>query len=602
MDNITEKPKNRTKAEKGADLKKIYEDAFPDLNVGEIVKGRIVRSVANGAIIDLGLKSEAFLSLDEFSSTDEVIEGQEILVLLESLENKEGAPIISKKKADFQIAWNVFEEKLTNADTIPAKVLKKVKGGLIVDIMSQEAFLPGSQIDVKPIYNFDSLIGKTFEVKILSLNPQKNNIVVSRRVILEAKINEARARIFANVKVGDTVDGTVASIADFGVFVDIDGVDALLHISDLSWNKVVHPKEVVNIGDKIQVKILGLDPETFRITVGRKQLEKHPWEEIEKKYSIGSKVRGHVASLAEYGAFVELEPNIEGLIHISEMSWTRMVHHPSQILKIGDIVEAIVLNIDRDNRRISLGLKQALPDPWSVMEERFQIGQKVSGHVTSLKMFGAFVEIEPGIEGLIRNQDLSWTKRVHHPREVLKRSQKIEAIILDIDKENRQLALGYKQTKEDPFYRFSTEFKVGDVISGRIVELARLGIIVSLPHGIEGYVPRSQLVNKFQNKEEGEGEVSKYQVGENVELKIAYFDFDTRKIGLSEKALFTTDVAREEEVVVEVEKVKPRRGRKRVRSEREEALEEEMKAGGVKFTFEDHLDDDSKQIRGRRRK
>jgi small subunit ribosomal protein S1 len=602
MDNITEKPKNRTKAEKGADLKKIYEDAFPDLNVGEIVKGRIVRSVANGAIIDLGLKSEAFLSLDEFSSADEVIEGQEISVLLESLENKEGAPIISKKKADFQIAWNVFEEKLTNADTIPAKVLKKVKGGLIVDIMSQEAFLPGSQIDVKPIYNFDSLIGKTFEVKILSLNPQKNNIVVSRRVILEAKINEARARIFANVKVGDTVDGTVASIADFGVFVDIDGVDALLHISDLSWNKVVHPKEVVNIGDKIQVKILGLDPETFRITVGRKQLEKHPWEEIEKKYSIGSKVRGHVASLAEYGAFVELEPNIEGLIHVSEMSWTRMVHHPSQILKIGDIVEAIVLNIDRDNRRISLGLKQALPDPWSVMEERFQIGQKVSGHVTSLKMFGAFVEIEPGIEGLIRNQDLSWTKRVHHPREVLKRSQKIEAIILDIDKENRQLALGYKQTKEDPFYRFSTEFKVGDVISGRIVELARLGIIVSLPHGIEGYVPRSQLVNKFQNKEEGEGEVSKYQVGENVELKIAYFDFDTRKIGLSEKALFTTDVAREEEVVVEVEKVKPRRGRKRVRSEREEALEEEMKAGGVKFTFEDHLDDDSKQIRGRRRK
>jgi small subunit ribosomal protein S1 len=602
MDNITEKPKNRTKAEKGADLKKIYEDAFPDLNVGEIVKGRIVRSVANGAIIDLGLKSEAFLSLDEFSSADEVIEGQEISVLLESLENKEGAPIISKKKADFQIAWNVFEEKLTNADTIPAKVLKKVKGGLIVDIMSQEAFLPGSQIDVKPIYNFDSLIGKTFEVKILSLNPQKNNIVVSRRVILEAKINEARARIFANVKVGDTVDGTVASIADFGVFVDIDGVDALLHISDLSWNKVVHPKEVVNIGDKIQVKILGLDPETFRITVGRKQLEKHPWEEIEKKYSIGSKVRGHVASLAEYGAFVELEPNIEGLIHVSEMSWTRMVHHPSQILKIGDIVEAIVLNIDRDNRRISLGLKQALPDPWSVMEERFQIGQKVSGHVTSLKMFGAFVEIEPGIEGLIRNQDLSWTKRVHHPREVLKRSQKIEAIILDIDKENRQLALGYKQTKEDPFYRFSTEFKVGDVISGRIVELARLGIIVSLPHGIEGYVPRSQLVNKFQNKEEGEGEVSKYQVGENVELKIAYFDFDTRKIGLSEKALFTTDVVREEEVVVEVEKVKPRRGRKRVRSEREEALEEEMKAGGVKFTFEDHLDDDSKQIRGRRRK
>jgi small subunit ribosomal protein S1 len=597
--NITTKSNSRGKAEKGVNLKKIYDDAFPELNVGEIVKGRVVRNMANGVIIDLGLKSEAFLPLDEFSSTDEIVEGQEISVLLESLENKEGVPIISKRKADFQIAWNAFEEKLRSAETMRAKVLKKVKGGLIVDLMSQEAFLPGSQIDVKPVFNFDALIGQTLDVKILSLNPAKNNIVVSRRAILEEKINAARQRVFSTVKIGDVIKGTVTNIADFGVFVDIDGVDALLHISDLSWDKVVHPKEVVNVGDKIQVKILDLDPETFRITVGRKQLEKHPWEEVEQRYAIGTKVKGTVNALAEYGAFIELEKNIEGLIHVSEMSWTRMIHHPSQILRVGEMVEAVVLNIDRDNRRISLGLKQAFPDPWSVIEEKFQIGQKVNGRVLSLKTFGAFVEIEPGIEGLIRNVDLSWTKRVRHPREIVKKNQKIEALILEIDKENRQMTLGLKQTKEDPFYRLSTEFKVGDEIKGRIVELARLGIIVSLPHNIEGYVPRSQLISKFVKKEdEKEGETSKYQVGDNIDLKIAYIDLEMRRIGLSEKALLSAEPVKEAEKIVP-EKVKTRRPRRKVIVEQEESEEEPR--GSVKFTFEDHLEDKSK-IKGKRSK
>ncbi len=596
--NITNKSSSRAKAEKGVTLKKIYDEAFPTLNVDEIVKGRIVRVVANGVIVDLGLKSEAFLPLDEFPANEPPVEGNEISVLLESIENREGVPIISKKKADFQIAWNAFEDKLKANETIQAKVMKKVKGGLIVDIMSQEAFLPGSQIDVKPVFNFDALIGQTLDVKILSLNPAKNNIVVSRRVILEAKINEARQRVFSTIKVGDIVEGTVTNIADFGVFVDIDGVDALLHISDLSWDKVVHPKELVNVGDRLQVKILNLDPETFRITVGRKQLEKHPWEEIEQKYSIGSKVKGTVSALAEYGAFIELEKNIEGLIHISEMSWTRNIHHPSQLLKVGDVVDAVVLNIDRDNRRISLGLKQAFPDPWSVIENKYQVGQKVEGHVISLKNFGAFIEIEAGIEGLIRNQDLSWTKRVRHPREVVKKNQKIDAIILEIDKENRQMALGLKQTKEDPFYRLSTEFKVGDQISGRIVELARLGIIVSLPHGIEGYVPRSQLISKFVKKEdEKEGETTKYQVGDNIDLKIAYIDLDMRKIGLSEKALLAPEVIEEEEPVVE--KTKPRRPRRKVVAQEEEIAEDIRES--ARFTFEDHLEDISK-IKGKGKK
>ncbi|MCX8015470.1 MAG: 30S ribosomal protein S1, partial [candidate division WOR-3 bacterium] len=514
----TEKPK------KGENSGKIYDYVFPDLQVGQIVKGRIIRKIANGVMVDIGLKSEAFLSYDEFKNADEISEGDEVAVLLESLENSEGVPVISKRKADVKIAWSVFEEKMNASEPISAKVLRKVKGGLIVELLSQEAFLPGSQIDVKPVFNFDALIGQTIDVKIISLNIAKQNIVVSRRVILEERINQARQRVFSTIKVGDVVQATVTNIADFGVFVDIDGVDALLHISDLSWNKVVHPKEVVNIGDKIQVKILTIDYDNYRITVGRKQLEKHPWEDIEKKYPIGSKVKGKVTAIAEYGAFVELEKNVEGLIHVSEMSWTKTIHHPSQILKVGDEVQAVVLNIDRDNRRISLGLKQALPDPWSVIEEHYQIGQKVEGQVIALKNFGAFVEVAPGIEGLIRNSDLSWTKRVRHPREVLKKNQKIEAIILDIDKENRQLALGYKQTKEDPFYRLSSEIKVGDEISARIIELARLGIVVSLPYGIEGYVPRSQLIHKYgaKEKESKTDETPHYQCGNNTNLKVTY--------------------------------------------------------------------------------
>lgn len=609
---------SRVKSEKGASLQKIYEQAFPDLNPGDVIKGKIVRSLANGVIIDLGLKSEAFLPLDEFAADEQIFEGREIDVLLESLENKEGVPIISKKKAEFQIAWDVFEEKSKSNEPLPAKVIKKVKGGLIVQILTQEAFLPGSQIDVKPIFNFDAMLGQSFEVRIISINPSKHNIIVSRRVLLEEKINEARNRVFSNIKVGDIIEGTVSSLADFGAFIDIDGVDALLHISDLSWDRVVHPNEVVNIGDKIQVKILSLDPETFRITVGRKQLEKHPWEEIENKYSIGSRIQGTVTALAEYGAFVELEKNIEGLIHISEMSWNRSIHHPSQILKVGDTVETVVLNIDRDNRRISLGLKQTLPDPWSVIEETHQIGQKVEGRVTTLKNFGAFVELEPGIEGLIRNQDLSWTKRIHHPREVVKKNQRVEAMILDIDKENRQLALGLKQTQEDPFYTLSTEFKVGDTIQGRIVEVVRVGIVVSLPHDIEGFVPKSQLFYKLEKSDEppaeGQEQIpSKYQIGEQVELKITFIDYDQRKVGLSEKALYAPvpslePVESNVEPAARVEKPAPRRKTRRKFVE-QEMQEEEMRQNIAKFTFEDHLpdmgaflDDDTGQKKGKRKR
>lgn len=572
------------KSEKGVQttqknrIKKIYEDAFPTLKEGEIVKGKIIRCTQDLVFIDLGLKSEAVLALSEFSSNDVLNEGEDILVYLEALEGIDGLPVISKKKADALIAWTEIESKAQSQEIIEAKVIKKIPGGFLVEVFGQEAFLPGSQIGLKPAYNPDEYIGKPLEVKIISVNPQKRSIIVSRRKILDERLEEARKRVFSTIKVGDIVEGTVTNLTDFGAFIDIDGVSALLHISDMSWDRITKPAEILKKGDRIKVKVLTVIPENYRITVGLKQLTRHPWEEIEERYPIGSRVKGKVTTIAEYGVLVELEKNLEGFIHTSELSWNKSIQHPSQLLKVGDEVEAMVLAVDRDLRRISLGLKQTTPDPWSTIEEHFQIGDKVIGRITALKPFGAFVEIEPGIEGLIRNIDLSWTKRVRHPGEIVKKNQKIEAIILDIDKENRQIALGLKQTKEDPFYRLSKEYKPHDQITARIVDIAKTGIIVNLPYGIEGFVPKTQLLEKLGKKD------SKYQIGNELDLKIIRIDFENRRIGLSEKALAVSqEVQAESEISSEKAPVTEKVGRRRIKEE------DFVKREDVKFTFEDHL-------------
>jgi small subunit ribosomal protein S1 len=555
------------------ELKDIYAQSFPTLKEGEIIKGKIIRRVGNMVLVDMGLKSEGLLPADEFNSADDIVEGKEIWVYLEELEDKEGFPVISKRKADFQLAWDTIRQKAESAEGVPAIIRKKVKGGLAVEVLGLDAFLPGSQVDMRPITNLDSLIGKTVDVKILSVNWFKKNIVVSRRVLLEEQARKARAEAFSRIKIGEVVEGTVKTITDFGAFIDIGGIDALLHISDLAWNKVVHPKEFVNVGEKIKVKLLSADPDSGRVTVGLKQLTPHPWDGIEEKYPIGSRVKGRVTTLAEYGAFVELEKGVEGLIHVSEMSWTKMIHHPSQILKIGDSIETVVLSIDKENRRISLGLKQTTPDPWSLIDEKYHVGQKVMGRIKSLKDFGAFVEIEEGIEGLIHNNDLSWTKKVKHPREVVKKDQRIETIILEIDKENRKIGLGLKQTKEDPFYRFSKEFKEGDVVKARIIDLPKPGIVVSLPHGIEGFVPLGQLARAARKTKD------KYKIGEEIELGIAKIDLERRHIGLSERMLYKST---EEEKPVEEEPKPKKRGRRKVQEyEPEEDID--------RFTLEDHL-------------
>jgi small subunit ribosomal protein S1 len=463
---------------------------------------------------------------------------------------------------------------------VPATVIKRVKGGLQVEVLGLDAFLPGSQVDLRPVPNLDDLIGRQLEVKILSVNWYKKNIVVSRRLLLEERQVQLRKEIFSRIQTGDVIDGTVKTITDFGAFIDIGGIDALLHISDLAWNKVIHPGEVVSIGDQLKVKVLSLDQNTGRITVGLKQLTPHPWERVEEKYPVGSRVRGRVTTLAEYGAFVELEKGIEGLIHISEMSWTKSVHHPSQLLQADQEIETVVLNIDKENRRISLGLKQTMPDPWSLIDEKYHVGQKVQGKVRALKEFGAFVEIEEGIEGLIHNADVSWTKKIKHPREELHKGQELETIIIGIDKENRRITLGLKQTQEDPFYRVSKELKEGDVVKARIVDMPKPGVVVALPHDIEGFVPLTQLVRGGKKTKE------KYQIGEELELKVVRVDLEHRRIALSERALHPEAEPVQSEAPAE-EQPRPHRERRERRRVREEYYEPEPDSD--KFTLEDHL-------------
>ena len=499
---------------------------------GEIIKGLIVGRTDGHFLVDLGLKSEGVLPVEEFDNPEEVKIGEPVYVYLEAIEGPDGLPVISKKKADFEIAWNKIKEESESGDNLPAKVIKKVKGGLIVDIFGIEAFLPASQIDIKLPKNMDALIGKEFRVKIVKVNWAKRNIVVSRRKLIEEEQERKRREVLSRIKVGDVVEVVVKSITNFGAFVDLDGMDALLHISDLSWNKVRHPSEVVSPGQKIKVKVLNID-EAGRISVGLKHLTPHPWDLVEEKYPIGSRVKGKVTTIVDYGAFVELEKGVEGLIHVSEMSWTKNIKHPSEILKVGDEVEAIVLNIDKENRRISLGLKQTKPDPWALIDEKYSIGDRVKGKVKSLREFGAFVEIEEGVEGLIHNSDLSWTKRIKHPREVLKKGETVEAIILNIDKVERKIALGYKQTKPDPYYLFTQKHKEGDVVKARVIDLPTKGVVVDLGYGgLEGFVPASQLAKK-----EGQKVKDAYKIGQELTLKIKKIDLNARRIILSEKAL-----------------------------------------------------------------
>ncbi len=401
----------------------LYEQTFKEVKEGEIVKGKVLRITKDDVIVDVGFKSEGIIPLSEFSDMEQLKIGDEIDVFLETIEDQNGQLVLSKQKADFIRVWDRIRESYEKGTLVEGKLLKRIKGGIVVDLMGVDAFLPGSQIALKQVPDFDALLGKNMQLRIIKLNKSRRNIVVSRRSVLEEEREQQKTKLLTEIETGQVREGVVKNITDFGVFIDLGGVDGLLHITDLSWGRVSHPSEVVALGDKINVKILDFDKSTGRISLGLKQLTPYPWDNIEQRYPVGKRVRGKVVSITDYGAFVELDKGIEGLIHISEMSWTKHIKHPSKLLGVGDMVETVVLSVDKANERISLGIKQMEPDPWDAIERKYPVGSKVSGKVRNLTAFGAFVELEEGVDGLVHISDLSWTKRIQHPGEVMRKGE-----------------------------------------------------------------------------------------------------------------------------------------------------------------------------------
>ncbi len=470
----------------------MYEGTMAQIVEGEIVKSKVLRITDNAVILDVGFKSEGSVPLDEFKDRPEV--GEEVEVFLEHLEDQEGAVVLSKKKADFMRVWEKIRVAHESDQPVQGTLMKKIKGGVVVNVMGVDAFLPGSQIALRRVPNIDELLGQDFEFKIIKLNKRRRNIVVSRRVILENERASKREHLMKELQPQQIRKGVVKNITDFGAFIDLGGVDGLLHITDMSYGRVSHPTELVQIGAEIDVKILDIDWQRERISLGMKQLQPYPWKDIAEKYPVGTRVQGKVVSITNYGAFIELEAGIEGLVHISEMSWTRNVRHPSKIVSIGETIEAVVLKVDETEEKISLGMKQTEQDPWMILPQRYPVGTRLSGKVRNLTSFGAFVEIEAGIDGLIHISDMSWTKRVQHPSEVVKKGDGVDVVVLNIDAENKRISLGLKQAEEDPWLKIGENLPVGTMMRGRIVRMMDKGVVVDLGNDLEGFAPMSQLL------------------------------------------------------------------------------------------------------------
>ena len=471
----------------------MYEGTMASIAEGEIVKSKILRITDNSVILDLGFKSEGSVPLEEFTDPGSLNEGDEIEVFLENLEDHDGAVVLSKKKADFMRVWEKIRQAHENDEPVEGMLVKKIKGGVVVNLMGVDAFLPGSQIALRRVPNIDELLGEKYEFKIIKLNKRRRNIVVSRRVILETERAHKREHLMKELESGQVRTGVVKNITDFGAFIDLGGVDGLLHITDMSYGRVSHPSEMVQIGQDLEVKILDIDWQRERISLGMKQLQSYPWKGVAEKYPVGSRIQGKVVSITNYGAFVELEPGIEGLVHISEMSWTRNVRHPSKVVSIGETIEAVVLKVDESEEKISLGMKQTEQDPWMVLPLKYPVGTRISGKVRNLTSFGAFVEIEPGIDGLIHISDMSWTKRVQHPSEIIKKGDDVDVVILNIDGDNKRISLGLKQAEEDPWLKIGETLPIDTELRGRAVRLMDKGVVVDLGNDLEGFAPMSQL-------------------------------------------------------------------------------------------------------------
>lgn len=506
----------------------MYNETLQDIREGEIIKGRVLDITREDVIVDVGFKSEGIISLNEFTEPINIRVGDQIEVYLESVEDQNGQLILSKQKADFMRVWDRIREAHDAGELVDGRLMRRIKGGIVVDLFGVDAFLPGSQIALRQVPDFDELINQTLQLKIIKLNKSRRNIVVSRRVVLESEREKMREKLLEQIEVGQVRKGVVKNITDFGVFIDLGGLDGLLHITDMSWGRIAHPSEVVSLGDNIDVKILDFDKETGRISLGLKQLTEYPWERIEQKYPVGTKVMGSVVSLTDYGAFVELEKGIEGLIHISEMSWTQHVKHPSKLMQVGDKIEAMVLAVDKENEKISLGIKQMEPDPWTILDQRYPIGSKITGKVRNLTTFGAFIELEEGIDGLVHISDMSWNRRIQHPSEVMKKGQAVDVVVLKIDRSNRRISLGYKQLFDDPWPAYAMKYSISSECVGMITRVLDRGVIVELGNEVEGFVSTHHLgVPDLTRPSDA------FKEGDEIPLRVLEFDQSQRKIVLS---------------------------------------------------------------------
>ncbi|MDH4155758.1 MAG: 30S ribosomal protein S1 [candidate division Zixibacteria bacterium] len=515
------------------EMVEMYDSTIKDIKEGELVTGTVMGVAREDVIVDVGFKSEGIIPIQEFPAPLNIQVGETIEVYLEQIEDSNGQLLLSKQKADFLRVWAKIREIHDSGETVEGRVMRRIKGGLVVDVMGVDAFLPGSQVALRQVPDFDALINQMMELRIIKLNKTRRNIVVSRRAVLEEEREHMRSSLLQEIDVGQIRQGVVKNITDFGVFIDLGGVDGLLHITDMSWGRIRHPSELVSLGDKIDVKILDFDKKTSRISLGLKQMTPYPWENIEHKYPIGKKVKGRVVSITDYGAFVELEKGIEALIHISEMSWTQHIKHPSKIMNANDEVEAIVLSVDKENEKISLGIKQMEPDPWATIEEKYPIGRIVHGKVRNLTAFGAFVELEEGIDGLVHISDMSWTKRIQHPSEVMKKGDSADVKIIRVDHENRRISLGYKQLSEDPWPQISKKYAVGSECLGSITKVLDRGVVVDLDGDVEGFVPTTQLGAKDISDPSGV-----FKEGEQIPLQVIEFDRNQHKIVLSVQAYY----------------------------------------------------------------
>jgi len=510
------------------ELREEYERTITSFEEGQIVRGRVSEIRENEIMVDVGFKSEGTIAVGEFGDLSEIKVGDEFDVYLEKLENQDGLVVLSKEKADFFKVWGQIKDAHELGNVMAGTVRRRIKGGLVVDLLGVDAFLPGSQIALRQVPNLDDLIGQELEFKIIKINKRRRNIVVSRRVVLEEQREGMKRQLMEELEVAQIREGTVKNITDFGAFVDLGGVDGLLHLTDMTWGRIGHPSEVVQIGDKLSVKVLDFDREKEKISLGLKQLQPHPWDGVEDRFPVGARVQGRVVSITDYGAFVELEKGVEGLIHISEMSWTKHVKHPSKIVSVDQTVEAVVLKVDKDAQKISLGLKQTEPDPWSMIGEKYPVGTRIHGIVRNLTNFGAFVEIEEGIDGLLHISDMSWAKRVRHPSEVVKKGDLVDVVVLEINQEKKRISLGMKQLTDNPWDTLAVEFSLDTEVEGRITRMLDRGCVVELRSDVEGFVPVGQLgMGEMVHPEEY------FRNGERLPLKVIKVDPKNKRIVLS---------------------------------------------------------------------